>query len=174
MSYSVRTTAILCFLVVNLAACGGSSPAECDTCASQESALPCGSTSGCDEPGVDPVVRVSLTVTAVNRSNITRQCFALAQWVENGQPVTGGLSEFANGGTNPDSIIPAGASRSRTVSVPKDVSVRVLGACFQPYASHIDYASAESVFTVTRTSSWSGSYFLPAGGVPAMEQVVVK
>lgn len=55
MSFTVRLTSILGFLVLNLAACGGSSPGnDCDTCATHESALPCGPSSGCDEPSDPP------------------------------------------------------------------------------------------------------------------------
>ncbi len=53
MSLSVRTTAILGFLALSLAACGGSSSGGCDDCATAESDLRCGPTSGCDEP-TDP------------------------------------------------------------------------------------------------------------------------
>lgn len=54
MSLSVRLTSILGFLVLSLTACGGSSPGECDACATQASELPCGPTSGCDEPTEPP------------------------------------------------------------------------------------------------------------------------
>lgn len=177
MSLSVRTTALACFLVVTLSACGGSSPGNgCDACATQESELPCGASSGCDEPGdpVPTVTRVSLALTVVNRSSVTRQCFALATWFEDGEVVTKGLSEVYRGSPNPESIVTAGASRTKTVTIPKDAYVNVLGGCFQPYASHIEYANAYSEFAVTRASSWTGSYFLPVGGAPTMEPVLVK
>lgn len=56
MSLSVRTTALACFLVVTLSACGGSSPGNgCDACMSQEAEARCGPASGCDESG-DPAL----------------------------------------------------------------------------------------------------------------------
>lgn len=177
MFSTVRLTALAGFLVVTLSACGGSPGGEnCDTCITQESEARCGPNSGCDEPG-DPlptVTRVTLTLTVVNRSSVTRQCFALATWFENGEVVTRGLSEFYQGSPNPESIVAAGTSRTKMVNIPQGAYVNVLGGCFQPYASHIDYANAAAEFTITKASSWTGSYFLPVGGTPAMEPVLVK
>lgn len=56
MSHSVRLTIFSCFLVLNLAACGGSSPIGCDDCTTQELEVGCGPQSGCDpnEPTEPP------------------------------------------------------------------------------------------------------------------------
>lgn len=126
MSLSVRTTALACFLVVTLSACGGSSPGNgCDTCATHESALPCGPSSGCDEPSDPPPPTKTLRLRLRNASGTPRECspVTVAKVKSDGSYT---LVTVANGG-----VLDNGSESQGTISVPTGMQLSGNASCWK-------------------------------------------
>lgn len=129
MSSTVRLTSLLGFLVLNLAACGGSSPGEnCDACGTQESALPCGSTSRCDEPSEPPPpppTTKTLRLRLRNASGTPRECspVTVAKVKSDGSYT---LVTVASGG-----IVDDGGESQGTISVPTGMQLSGNASCWK-------------------------------------------
>lgn len=138
MSSTVRLTSLLGFLVLSLTACGGSSPGECDSCASQEMEARCGPTSGCDptdptEPEPKPTFTLRLRLR--NVSSTPHECSKVdvAKVTTSGSLV---ITTVAPGG-----VVDNGGEIVGSISFPSGTQLSGNGGCWR-----VGDPSAEDVY----------------------------
>lgn len=164
MSFTVRLTSILGFLVLNLVACGGS-PEGCDSCATQESAAACGPQSGCDpqdpgDPPTSPTTSVKFYMQMWNATSGARTCMYTYSYSTASGPVTGAVVAAE--------VMEAGERRTAYISVPAGTEVSTNSGCWHPDSGDVERATYSTKRKVSATQTCLSAYSFTSTG-PTVE-----
>lgn len=174
MSLSVRMTSVLCFLVVSLTACGGSSPGECDSCVTQESELPCGPTSGCypEEPTDPPPGPTAVYMNGSFEENATWTLGSGYSIATTPSTATHGYRSLRFDGvagprsaTSPSFTVSPGRAYAITAKALSPYnSVRINVQWFASAGGRLDGGDGVVVFASSYCLAWSVDCYRPGSG----------